>query len=244
MYLHAMHSPRVLAAVAKLPAPPLCQWMAAPLANPGAPLGCFAPGNLLSPDFAFDAELPGDWIFAWSGTLAGGLDEVSPMNWMRGPAMLREACQSLRPQLVRHGRRLLLVPHARHVLSDARSALTWWGEEVLEGAPLEADTRAPQGPRPFGLAFDPGALLEPSMLPDLHDHLRTLFAVFGPRSDAVLLRGVRMAADAERMEECPLAEGVMPLPVLRSLVAECVPAGTPLLIPGQGLAVAQQALAG
>ena len=69
-------------------------------------------------------------------------------------------------------------------------------------------------------------------------------SVFGPRSDAVLLRGVRMASDAERMEECPLAEGVMPLGMLRQLLLEHVPEGTPVLVPGPAVASAQEALAG
>ncbi len=230
-----MHDARTLAAVAGLAAPPLCEWMAAPLAAPGRPLGCFARGNLLRPDFAFDADLPGAWIFAWSGTLAGEPGEVSPLNWMRGPAFLDEACESLGPQLVRHGRRLLLVPHARHVLSDARSALVWWCRHVIPGQDLRAETRAPAGERPFGLALDPMALLEPSMVPDAADHVRSLFAALGPRADAVILRGARPAADGARMEACALHEGVVPLSTLRALAAEHA-ATVPILVPGAAVA--------
>jgi hypothetical protein len=240
MRLCAMHDPKVLASVARLPAPPLCQWMAAPLDSPGQPLGCFAHGNLLSPDFAFDAELPGDWIFAWSGTLAEQLTEGSPMNWMRGPALLDEACASLRPQLERHKRRLLLVPHARHVLSDAYSSLMWWNRQV--------DTRPPHGQRSFGLAFDPGALLEPSMLPDMADHLRSLFAAIGPRADAVILRGWRVrapAAGAEdgSMEACAFAEGFLGWEQAQALVQEFIPSDVPVLVPGPAVAQAKHAFA-
>lgn len=237
-----MHDARTLAAVAGLAAPPLCEWMAAPLARPGQPLGCFARGNLLRPDFAFDADLPGKWIFAWSGTLAESAGDVSPLNWMRGPALLDEACESLGPQLARHQRRLLLVPHARHVLSDARSALTWWCRHVNSGQELFASTRPPEGERVFGLALDPVALLEPSMVGDAPDHLRTLLAALGPRADAVILRGARPSEDGERMEACALHEGVASLELLRALVEEHA-ADVPILVPGAAVARFQEACA-
>ncbi len=248
MQLCAMHDPKVLASVARLPAPPLCQWMAAPLDSPGQPLGCFAHGNLLSPDFAFDAELPGDWIFAWSGTLAEQLTEGTPMNWMRGPALLDQACASLRPQLQHHGRRLLLVPHARHVLSDAYSALMWWCRHVIPGQEMLADTRPPRDERAFGLAFDPGAMLEPSMLPDMTDHLRSLFAAFGPRADAVILRGWRVgtpSAEGEEcaMEACSFAEGILTWEHVQALVGEFIPSDVPVLVPGTVVAQAKHAFA-
>lgn len=238
MHLCAMHDARTLSALLGLPAPPLCEWMASPLANPGEPLGCFARGNLLQPDFAFDAELPGRWIFAWSGTLAGSLSEKSPLNWMRGPAVLAEACESLRPQLVRHGRRLVLVPHARHVLSDARSALVWWSEQVIPGQELRADTRAPQGDRPFGLALDLAALLEPEMVADVADHVQSWLRAMAPRADALVVRGVRPGADGEGMEPCTLAEGVLPVDLVRRLAAELAP-DVPVLVPGRDVGHAQ-----
>jgi hypothetical protein len=256
MRLHAMHDARTLAAIARLAAPPLCEWMATPLASPGQPLGCFAHGNLLRHDFAFDAELPGDWIFAWSGSLATEMTEVSPMNWMRGPDMLDAACASLGPQLVRHGRRLLLVPHARHVLSDARSALTWWCTHVIPGQELRPDTRAPAGDRAFGLAFDPLAMLEPSMLADASDHLHALFASIGVRADAVILRGWKPVAEAAAasatvpaadaavpaMTTCAWDDSAVSLADLRALIAQFVDPAVPVLIPGQAVAQAKQAL--
>jgi hypothetical protein len=221
-----MHDPKFLAAVAKLPAPPLCEWMAAPLDDPGRPLGCFAAGNLLSPDFAFDAELPGDWIFAWSGTLAETLSEGSPMNWMRGPGLLNAACESLGPQLTKHGRRLLLIPHARHVLSDAHSALVWWCKHVIPGQEMRAETLPPQGERPFGLGFDPVAMIEESMLGDVEDHLRSLFGALGPRADAVILKP---------SEAIPLQR------IRRHLEEHCSPK-TPVLVAGPMLAEARTVL--
>ncbi|MBL9140997.1 MAG: hypothetical protein JNK53_03940, partial [Phycisphaerae bacterium] len=182
--------------------------------------------------------------FAWSGTLAAELTEVSPMNWMRGPDMLDAACESLRPQLIAHGRRLLLVPHARHVLSDARSALTWWSSQVIPGQELLAETRAPQGERPFGLAFDPAALLEPSMLPDLADHLRALFGSIGVRADAIVLQGWKPGPDADAvgMQPCAFDTGVLTWEHACTLLEEFIDPRVPVLVPGASVAAAMHAM--
>ncbi|MFO0961982.1 MAG: hypothetical protein U0625_03640 [Phycisphaerales bacterium] len=234
--LHAMHDARTLARLAGAPAAPLCATIAMPLAAPGRPLGCFVEGNLLSPDFAFDAELPGQWIFTWSGTLAADLASVSPANWMRGPQTLAAACDSLAPQLARHRRRLLLVPHARHILSDARSALTWWCERVIPGQDPAVVRTAPAGERAFGLALDPGAMLEPSMLADAPDHLRSLVTHVGARADAIILRDMAPSAqDPELLAPCSAGTGALPGALLWELVREAVPETVPVLVPGGGL---------
>ncbi|MFM8642288.1 MAG: hypothetical protein ACKOEP_05550 [Phycisphaerales bacterium] len=102
----ALHDARTLAALTGAAAPPACDLVAAPLGSPGTPLGAFVGGNPLDGHWAIDAELPGDWILAWSGTLGGSPFEGTPANWMHGPARLEELCTDLAPQLARHGTRL------------------------------------------------------------------------------------------------------------------------------------------
>jgi hypothetical protein len=232
----AMHDARAMAALAGAPAPLACEWLVAPLSAPGRPMAAFAGGNPLAEDWAVDAELPVPWILAWSGTLGSALFEGPPANWMRGPAALATLCDALAPQLERHGKRLVLVPHARHVLSDARSALTWWCDRVIPGLDPNVVRRSPEGPRPFGLAFDPGALLEPSMAADVEDHMQSLFAAFGPRVDCVILRDVRPdPGDPDTLVPCPTGEGVLPRDAVRALLAAHVPPETPVLVPGAAL---------
>ncbi|MFM9097921.1 MAG: hypothetical protein ACKOQW_06470, partial [Phycisphaerales bacterium] len=135
------------------------------------------------------------------------------------------------------GKRLVLVPHARHVLSDARSALTWWCDRLFPGQRFELLPPAPDGPRPFGLALDPGALLEPSMLADVEDHMQSLLSSIGPRADLVILRDVRIdPADPDTLATCPLGEGALPRARLLELIERHVPERVPIAVPGAGLA--------
>lgn len=232
----ALHDARTLARLAGAAAPPACDLVAAPLDAPGAPVGAFVGGNPLDGHWAVDAELPGAWVMAWSGTLGGSPFEGTPANWMRGPEALDALCDALAPQLSRHGKRLVLVPHARHVLSDARSALTWWCDRVIPGEDPNLVRRSPAGPRPFGLALDPAAMLEPSMVQDVEDHMHSLLASFGPRIDALVLRDARVdPEDPESLVPCALGEGVLPRDRVRALVAEHVPEDTPIAVPGAGL---------
>jgi hypothetical protein len=232
----AIHDARTLAALAGAPAPHACDWLASPLAAPGAPAAAFVGGNPLAGDWAVDADLPGEWIMAWSGTLGGAPFEGTPANWMRGPAALDACCDELAPQLVRHGKRLVLLPHARHVLSDARSALTWWCDRVIPGQDPNVVRHSPAGRRPFGLALDPAALLEPSMLEDIEDHMQSLLSSFGPRIDALVLRDAAPdPEDPESLATVPLGTGALPRECVLGLIAQHVPETTPILVPGAGL---------
>jgi hypothetical protein len=231
----AIHDARALAALVGTSAP-ACEWIAAPLGSPGTPQAAFVGGNPLDGSWMFDAELPGPWAFAWSGTLGDSLFEGVPANWMHGPAALDALCDELAPQLTRHGKRLVLVPHARHVLSDARSALTWWCERVIPGQDPNVVRSSPTGARPFGLALDPAAMLEPSMLEDIEDHMQSLLSSFGPRVDALILRDAAVdPADPERLASCTLGDGILPRERLQELIGLHVPESTPILVPGAGL---------
>lgn len=232
----AMHDARALATLIGASAPLACDWIASPLASPGAPIGAFIGGNPLDGQFAFDADLPGEWVMSWSGTLGDSLFAGTPSNWMRGPVALNALCDELSPQLVRHGKRLVLVPHARHVLSDARSALTWWCERVITGEDPNIVRHSPVGPRPFGLALNLSAMLEPSMISDVEDHMQSLLASFGPRIDALILQdAIPDPINADELLPCTLGTGVLPQKVVLKLIELHVPKTTPILLQGASL---------
>ena len=95
---------------------------------------------------------------------------------------------------------------------------------------------SPDIDRPFGLAFDPAAFLEPSMLTDIEDHMQSLFASFGPRADVVILRDATVnETDPEQMTPCPLGSGRLPRVRIRELLALHVPESTPIMVQGAAL---------
>ncbi|MCA9291095.1 MAG: hypothetical protein KDA25_08200, partial [Phycisphaerales bacterium] len=111
-------------------------------------------------------------VLVWSGTLGADLFEPHPMTWLApGHAALRTWCDARRPGLEAGGARVLFLPHARHVLNDAQSTLSF----LLD--------RAGQ---PFDVVLSTDALLEPSMLDDVEDHVERMHAALGDRSVAIL----------------------------------------------------------
>lgn len=127
------------------------------------------PGNPLAAGWSPPSGVTGRLI-AWSGTLADELFAPHPFTWLRpGHEALTAFCDGTGGTLD-----LVLHPHARHVLNDARSCATFLND------------RAGRGP---GVALAPASLLEPSMLEDVEDHLTRMFQTLGPIADLVVLAG-------------------------------------------------------
>jgi hypothetical protein len=132
------------------------------------PLGYWVEGHLLAQP---DAVAP-TTVATWSGTLAagegGGLFAADVRNWSQA------AKGELHDKLDRLGKvaafksvpaqaRLLLRPHARHILSDWHTCARFMAQRALAG-----DSRT-------GLLVDPAAMLTAQMLAQSADHLeRTL----------------------------------------------------------------------
>ncbi len=185
--------------------------------SPGDGVRAFGPANessalvfpetrhLLEEDFPL-AATPGVTL-AWTGTLAAGFFESHPHTWM-GPGrdQLLARCAAL------DASRLILLPHARHVLNDAAGACAFLDE------------------RPeIRIALAPARLFEPGMLDDAYDHLRCAIRMLGPRCALVLREDVAAAGD-----ECqPVAPGTGRLPMdrLDALLAEYVSADVPVITP-------------
>ena len=68
-----------------------------------------------------------------------------------GRTKLDELCAGAKGALQQAGAKILLVPHARHILSDAPSAIAWHREHMAVGV--------------FGLAVAPALLLDPDHAP-------------------------------------------------------------------------------
>lgn len=116
-------------------------------------------------------------LIAWSGSLADEPGERDPRTWgPAGLAALREALARLREPLVRANARLLLRPHARHVLCDPQRCVTLLNEWEKSGDP-------------FALALDPAAMIEESMHEHAEDHARRAIEAVAGRAEIVILSG-------------------------------------------------------
>jgi hypothetical protein len=153
-------------------------------------------------------------IVAWSGTLHAELFAREPRNWMgAGGTQFAGRCDVLAEELAAANRTLAWRPHARHVLSDHPSVLAFM---KTRGAP-------------FGLALDPAALFEPSMLDTAEDHLERIMAALGPRASVVLLGDVDVDVDGETCTAVPLGRGRLPREVMLGLLERFVREGTPVV---------------
>ncbi|MHC5002934.1 MAG: hypothetical protein ACYTJ0_07410 [Planctomycetota bacterium] len=168
----------------------------------GPALGASWRGNPLREPWTPPAG-PGSLLLGWSGTLADEPFAAHPATWLRtGHEALAAHCERVAAELDRVGRRLCFQPHARHVLSDPQSCRAFLRDRADE---------------PFDVALAPASMLEPSMLPDLDDHLRRAFETLGPVAAVVVLE-----------DDVP---GTAPLPADRvtELMDAHVPASTPVV---------------
>ncbi len=195
---------------------PACDALIVRLGQPDDVLAAMVGGNPLDGTWLWDLDLPSQRVMAWSGTLGEELFEPNPRTWMApGRDALDAFCDQVSGQLTTHGRVLCLRPHSRHVLSDIQTTLTFALERQDE---------------PFEFALDPVALLEPSMLDTVDDHLTRIIDTLGGRCAMLLLRDARVSDDGESIESVPLGEGVLPRDLVRTLIDACVPDDTPVVI--------------
>lgn len=223
--VYLVHDAAVLARMLSLESP-CCAQIAMPtdMSAGGAPQawGAFIDGNPLAGNWVADAEAPSTRIVSYSGTLADTPFGDDPRTWMRpGHERFKAFCDEVEPALRQHGRTLCLRAHHRHVLGDVHAAVKFLRDRA--GGPFE-------------ILLSPAELLAPSMLGQAEDHLTRMFAHLGPVAAGVLLADC--ATNAETAETGLLSigrlgEGTLPTPLLGRLLAEFVPAETPvLLLPG------------
>lgn len=169
-----------------------------------------------------DLDVPGGRLVVWSGAVADGLFERDPRTWlprgMEGFTSWLERAQSA-------GVRLLVRPHARHVLCDAHRV-----SNVLK----ERDD--------LGLALSPAALIESDMLHDAMDHVVRTLETLGERADCVVLENVRPPeTPSGPVRPSTLDEGLLDADELLRVVLDRVPETTPLVLHGSRCEQASQA---
>jgi hypothetical protein len=218
---HLLHDARALARMLAVEMP-CCTHVA--MSTEGAPsaFAAFVEGNPLAEGWLVDAEIPTPRIVAWSGTLAEGLFDDEPRTWMKsGHERFAAFLDGIAPSLEQHRRRLCLRPHHRHVLGDVHGCARLLRERA--GGPFE-------------VLLSPADMLAAAMLPQAEDHLVRMFAHLGPMAAAVLVADVRetpATPETGLLEMVRFGEGRLPHALVARLLADHVPAETPvILLPG------------
>lgn len=175
----------------------------------GTVLARAAGHNPLALDPAAAALPEAPLVLGWSGGLGEELFERAFATWMpSGRNALDLYLDAAEPVLRDRGSRLLLRTHARHVISDAQAAV----------ALLDARPEAP-----LGVALDPAACLEASMLGDAEDHMVRFFDLAGGRAEVIVLASVHQPASPEAPEPlapAPLGDGLIDPTLLGRLARE------------------------
>ena len=163
------------------------------------------------------ARAAGGVVITWSGSLADELFARDPGAW-GGDRLdqLGKLCRDLAPELRRREVRWLLRPHCRHALCDPQRCVSFLRTQISGGSVREQ----------IGLALDPAALLEQTMLSASYgggatpeDFVSRAIRVLSPVSDWLLLSSVRTAPAGQEPDfdspalpdRCPLGEGVLDL---------------------------------
>lgn len=201
---------------------PCCSHVAMSTQGAASAFAAFVEGNPLSEGWVIDAELPTRRIVSWSGTVAGGLFEDDPRTWMRpGQERFAAFLDGIAPALEAHRRTLCLRPHHRHAMGDVHACARLVRERA--GGPFE-------------VLLSPADMMAPSMLAQAEDHLARMFAHLGPAAAAVLLAdAVETPETGETGLLAPVrfGEGRLPHALVAQLLADHVPAETPvILLPG------------
>ncbi len=162
-------------------------------------------GNVIHLDVADLKRFAGGTLIVNSGSLGENLHDLHPGNWMAGAAArLADRVAALRGEMERLDLRLLIEPHSRHILNDAPTAAAFLREF--------GDDR-------IGLAFNPCALFEPSMLDFAEDHLLRMAEALSPLASVVILADAAPDASGESLLPTDLGRGEFdPRPILRAVL--------------------------
>ncbi len=185
-------------------------------------------------------------VITWSGTLAKELFGRDPSVWSgEGMDALGRLCREVVPALKSAGVRWLLRPHCRHVLCDTQRTVSFLRTQVSGPAIRES----------IGLALDPVAMLESSMLHASSgggatpaDFIGRATRTLGLVSDVVLVSGVqppeRAGEDdfeaAPLPRRCPIADGIID-PAAQHEALRTVAPFLGMVVPTEGDASAQVA---
>ncbi len=198
---------------------------------PPADLPSFAlvPGNPQSPEWHLPPSVAGastPWL-CWSGSLAPHPFTPDPRNWMRAgqEAFHRWADARAAEHAARNAGndpsavRCAVLPHHTQLLSDLSGQMRLWHQYGANG---------------IGSVLHPAALIAPSMLRDLEDHLLRAFTMLGPRCILCILQDIDLLQHDDGGTEVrllPWGSGRMPHAQVERLLNEHVPPHIPVCIP-------------
>ena len=235
MTLHALHDAATVAGLVGAPRPE-CDSLALSTENPSEVLFAFVATNPLGPDWLVDLDLPGTRVACWSGTLdhegaaRGDLFAAHPHNWMQpGPEALNRLLDGVIPGLERHQRSLCLIPHARHVLNDVQGSINLIRER--SDAPIE-------------VALAPTAMLAPSMLGTLEDHLTRCFETLAEHAPFLFLHDVTVDPHDDRLLPTTLGRGILDRSIMTDMIRRYWPEDRPVVVPAGSLDVQKDWLYG
>lgn len=195
------------------------------------PLATVLPGNVLhTPPPTLPPGAPGGRIILWSGWMGG--DDSRPgegyfppdfRTWSTpGRKRFDDFCDAMAPALEARSLILLFRPHARHVLSDPQSCVSFL---------------AARKGQPFAVVLDPAGFITSSMLPRAEDHLARAFEALGAHPGAAALALTNLEAvgnpdplSGPELRSAPLSQGLLSPAILAELASKHWPAGRPLLL--------------
>jgi len=159
----------------------------------------------------------------WGGEQPGlesGVWAASFETWgPEGRAALGSVCDTVCGGFERAGATLCFRPHARHVLGDPQTCLSFL--RAHEGGPFEA-------------LLEPAAFLTPGMIDAAEDHVERAIGALGDRRDvpAVLVSDVEIVETGSERELrlVPPGEGVLPEGLVARLAGAC---GKPTYVLGR-----------
>lgn len=161
--------------------------------EPAASMATRWKGNVLHLDAAGLERFAAQTLLVNSGSLGSDLFDRHPRNWMAGAtASLAAHLASLRREIERLDVRFLIEPHSRHILHDAPTAAAFLREH---------------GDERLGLALNPCALFEPSMITFAEDHLRRIAEALAPLARAFVLADAARDASGENLLPTDLGRG-------------------------------------
>ncbi|MSR70176.1 MAG: hypothetical protein EXS17_07515 [Phycisphaerales bacterium] len=164
-------------------------------------------------------------LLCWSGTFADELFAGDVRNWTRpGKPALEGWLDQTLAHLAAHGsgHKLGVIAHHTHLLSDVSAQMRLW------------HARRDQG---IATILHPAALIAPSMLRDLNDHLTRTISMVAPRCDLCILEDIA-PLPTEGDEESVLARvswetGLMAVTaheLVHGLLRDHLPPTTPILL--------------
>ncbi len=164
-------------------------------------------------------------LLCWSGTFADDLFAGDIRNWTRpGKPALEAWLDTTLARIAAHGsgHKLGVVAHHTHLLSDVSAQMRLWHARTAQGV---------------ATVLHPSALIAPSMMRDLHDHLTRAISMVAPRCDLCILEDIAPAPsapiDEPAFDRVAWRNGILAHDFVHGLLGQYLPPTTPIVLSSQ-----------